>query len=102
VLGKELLARRYLSAQATDHSDGAIVVQRPVIKADWSRVRNEWTLIKEGHARTFWFEHWIYSGRELKDRLLSCGFADVQLYGDLEGRGYNLDAARLIAVSRKL
>jgi hypothetical protein len=57
--------------------------------------------LKGGRARSFSFEHTIYSGRELKDRLLSCGFGQVQLFGDLQGSPYNLEATRLVAVARK-
>ena len=57
--------------------------------------------MKDGRARSFIFEHTIYSGRELKDRLLICGFNQVQLFGDLQGLPYGLDAQRLIAVARK-
>jgi hypothetical protein len=57
--------------------------------------------VKEGRARSFTFEHTVYSGRELKDRLLNCGFKHVQLFGDQQGLPYDLDATRLIAVARK-
>jgi hypothetical protein len=57
--------------------------------------------VKEGRARSFTFVHTVYSGRELKDRLLSCGFKHVQLFGDQQGTPYDLDATRLIAVARK-
>ena len=68
---------------------------------DWCRIHNEWTLIKEGRTQTFGFEHAIYSGRELKERLLAAGFRQVRLFGNLEGAPYGLDAARLIAVATK-
>ena len=42
----------------------------------------------------------MYSGLELKDRLVEAGFAKVALYGDLDGAPYGLDAARLVAVAR--
>jgi hypothetical protein len=57
--------------------------------------------MKEGRAQSFSFEHTIYSGRELKDRLLSCGFEQMQLFGDLQGSAYDLEAKRLVAVARK-
>jgi len=57
--------------------------------------------VKDGRARSFTFEHTVYSGRELKDRLVSCGFRQVQLFGDQQGLPYDLDATRLIAVARK-
>ena len=45
-------------------------------------IRSEWTLVKDGSSRSFTFEHTIYSGRELKDRLVSCGFKQVQCVVD--------------------
>jgi hypothetical protein len=43
----------------------------------------------------------IYSGQELSDLRRDVGFADVVLYGDLDGRSYGPGAKRLIAVARK-
>ena len=101
ILGKERMARTWQSSLCEDFPDGTTIVRRPRLRDNWSRVDNEWILVKDGHARTFHFEHTVYSGRELKDRLLGSGFAQVELYGDLEGAEYGLDARRLIAVARK-
>lgn len=101
VIGKERLARTWQNTISTELADGSLMVQRPQLRNDWCRVYSDWTLVKDGRARTFSFEHSIYSGRELKDRLLSCGFEQVQLFGDLQGSAYNLDAMRLVAVARK-
>jgi SAM-dependent methyltransferase len=100
ILGKERLARVWQNSQCNQLPDGSLVVQRPEVRADWTRVRNEWILIKDGHTKSFHFEHTVYSGRELKDRLLQAGFGEVALYGDLEGKPYGLDANRLVAVAR--
>jgi SAM-dependent methyltransferase len=101
LLGKERLARVWQSALCTEYPDGSLLLQRPEVRDDWTRVRNQWILLKDGRSQTFCFEHTIYSGRELKDRLLMSGFQDVQLFGDLQGAPYGPDAARLIAVARK-
>lgn len=101
MLGKERLARVYQPTVCTEFPDGALLLQRHEVRSDWSRIRNEWMLLKDGRYRTFHFEHTIYSGRELKERLLASGFAEVQLFGDLEGAPYGVDAARLVAVARK-
>ena len=101
MLGKERLARVLQNAVCTDLPDGSLLLQRHEIRGDWSRVRNEWTLLKDGCYRSFEFEHSVYSGRELKDRLLASGFAEVQLFGGLEGGPYGADANRLVAVARK-
>ena len=63
-----------------------------------SRGSELWVLIKDNHSKSFHFEHTIYSGRELKDRLLQAGFGQVNLFGDLEGKPYGLEATRLVAV----
>jgi SAM-dependent methyltransferase len=101
ILGKERLARTWQNTICTELADGSLLVQRPQLRDNWCRIRSDWTLIKEGRARSFSFEHTVYSGRELQDRLLACGFQQVQLFGDLQGSPYNLEATRLVAVARK-
>jgi SAM-dependent methyltransferase len=101
LIGKERLARNWQSAIVTDCPDGSILLQRPHVRNDWCRIQNEWTLIKDGRVRTFHFEHFIYSGRELRDRLLASGFREVHLFGDLEGAPYGPDALRLVAIAHK-
>jgi SAM-dependent methyltransferase len=101
VLGKERLARVLQGAICTDHPGGIQWLQRPRICDDWTRVRNEWTLIQDGHARTFSLEHFVYSGRELKDMLLQCGFSTVRLFGDFGSRPYDPEATRLVAVAQR-
>jgi SAM-dependent methyltransferase len=101
VLGKERLARTWQSASCTELADGSLVLQRPKVRDDLCRLSTDWTLIKSDKTRSVKVEHTLYSGRELKDRLLSCGFRSVQLYGDLLGSPYNLYAKSLVAVARK-
>lgn len=101
LIGKERLARTWQNAICTDLADGALLVQRPQLRDDWSRVASEWILIRDGEARSFSFEHSLYSGRELKDRLRNAGFGQVDLFGSLQGTPFDLKAPRLIAVARK-
>jgi SAM-dependent methyltransferase len=100
VISKERLARNWKDSLVTEFPDGALLLQRPQVRSDWSRLENEWVLVKDGRSRSFRFEHTIYSGRELKDRLKACGFERVELYGDLAGSCYGVDAQRLVAVAR--
>jgi SAM-dependent methyltransferase len=102
VKGKESLARILQPTSSEVFPDGARLVQRHEIFDDWTRVRNEWILIKKGRSKSFEFHMTIYSGQELRDRLESVGFRDVKLYGSLDGEVYGPDANRLIAVAKKL
>lgn len=101
LIGKERLARSWQSSICTEFPDGTLLLQRPKVRDNWFRIENEWTLIKQGRTQTFRFGHFIYSGRELRDRLLTAGFREAHLFGDLEGAPYTLDSPRLIAVARK-
>jgi len=101
MLGKERLARTWQSAMCMELSDGSLMVQRPQVRDEWSRVRTEWILLKDGQSKRATFEHTVYSGRELKERLLSCGFKKVQLFGNTQGAPYDVEAMRLVAVAHK-
>ena len=101
LMGKEILARIAQPTTSDTLPDGARLVQRHEVFDDWTRVRNEWLLIRRGRVRTFRFHHTLYSGQELRDRLEQVGFIDLNLYGNLDGEPYGLNAQRLIAVARK-
>jgi hypothetical protein len=101
MMGKERLARMFLATSSEELPNGALMVQRRRIFDDWSRIRNEWIIIRDGKTRSFTFHHTVYSGQELKDRLLQAGFSEVKLFGDLAGNEYGPEARRLIAVAHK-
>lgn len=101
VVGKENVARVFQPTTSDVLGDGACLVQRHEIFDDWTRIRNEWILIRQGRAKRFCFHHTVYSGQELKDRMEGVGFSDVRLYGSLDGDGYGPNARRLIAVGQK-
>ena len=101
VMGKERLAQIFQPTSSSKLPDGAVMIQRREIFDDWTRIRNEWTLIRGDTVRIYTFHHTIYSGQELKDRLTAVGFGDVRLYGNMEGAPYGREADRLIAVARK-
>lgn len=101
VMGKERLAKILQPTSSTKYPDGAILVERHEIFDDWSRIRNEWILIRGRQATTFKFHHTFYSGQELRMMLAQAGFAEVELFGHLDGRLYGPDAPRLVAVARR-
>jgi SAM-dependent methyltransferase len=101
VLGKEHLAKILQSTTSTILSDGTMVVQRHEIFDDWTRVRNEWLIIRNRRVKSFKFHHTIYSGLELRERMERAGFVAVALHGNLDGDEYGPNAERLIAIGRK-
>ena len=101
VMGKERIAKSLQPTTSETLPDGTMLVQRHEVFDDWTRIRNDWILIRRGRARSFKFHHTLYSGQELKDRLEQVGFSSVRLYGNLGGDEYGPNASRLIAVARK-
>lgn len=101
VVGKEVLASSFEPVRSRKHADGSVVIDRREVLADWTRVRMEWTIVKGDAVRIFTIDHTVYSGQELKDRLETAGFDDIELYGSIEGAPYDREAERLIAFGRK-
>jgi len=101
LLGKEILARIFQPTTSTLLSDGTLVVQKHEIFDDWTRVRNEWLVIRNNRVKSFKFHHTVYSGQELREQLERAGFVAVRLYGNLDGDEYGPSAERLIAIGRK-
>ena len=101
LLGKERLAKILQPTISAVLPDGTMLVERHEIFDDWTRVRNEWLLIKGSKVQRFNFRHTVYSGQELRDRLEQAGFTGVKLYGNLNGDPYGPTSERLVAVARK-
>ncbi len=101
LVGKEMLARGLQPTSSEKLPDGRMMIERHHIFDDWSRIYNEWIILDKENIKTFTFYHTIYSGQELKARLVRTGFTEIKLYGDLDGNDYDQDANRLIAVAKK-
>jgi SAM-dependent methyltransferase len=101
VMGKETLAARFERTTSVRLPNGSLLVQRHEIVDDWTRVRNDWVVIRQGRAKNFTFNLTIYSGQELRQLLEAAGFTSVTLHGSLSGEPYGPGAERLVAVARK-
>lgn len=99
--GKEILARIFLSTSCESLSNGAMLFERREVFDDWTRIRNDWTIVHRGRAKTLKFHHTIYSGHELRGLMENAGFERVKLYGSLQGLPYDNRAQRLVVIGRK-
>jgi SAM-dependent methyltransferase len=99
VMSKELTGR-FKDTWVTE-AENVTKVERHEIVDDWTRIKSEWILIRDGSVQRFEYCVRIYSGQELSDLLRGVGFDDVTLYGGLDGRAYGPNASRLIALARK-
>jgi SAM-dependent methyltransferase len=100
-IGKEEIARIFLPVTFDALPDGTKLFQRHAVRRDWTRMWNEWTLVRGGRARSYVFEHTLFSGQELRDLMAEAGFTDVRLHGGLDGSAYGREAERLVVVGRR-
>ena len=100
VISKEFLASQPCKTRLENWPGGEMLVQHAEVLPGWARVRLQWLLIKDEHARRFEIEHNLYSGRELSALLEEAGFRDVQIFGSLDGTPYDAAATRLVARAR--
>lgn len=95
--GKEIAARHFRERDWSEEGDTLVLAERTP-QQHWSRMQTRWIVIR-GHERV---EHTVcvrsYSAVELSSLLAECGFANVQVYGDLEGHDYDQAAKRLVVV----
>jgi SAM-dependent methyltransferase len=99
VASQERMARLPQQTTSQRTADGARLVRRHGVLEGGGRVRNEWTLVRGNRVRTFEFRLRVYSGPQLRALLTAAGFAEVRLHGGLDGRPYDLEAERLVAVA---
>lgn len=101
LVGLEYLCRNLQPVHLTEYDDGGVLVERPVLSNDLTRLDNEWLLIDGDRVRRAEFSHRVWSADGIRQLLNRCGFERVSLFGDLEGGALDLDSERLIAVAWK-
>lgn len=99
--GKEWICRNLQPVHLTEFEDGRLLVERPAVADNFTWIDNEWVLVDGERVVRHRWGHRLYSGQELADRLFAAGFAEVSLYGGLDGSNYDLDAERLVALAVK-
>ncbi len=100
LLGKELLIRHFVARSWSEEGGVYLLEERRVMDA-WRSMNNRWIVINQGETREFTWDMQIYSAVELSDMCKQCGFISLEVYGDLEGAAYDLEASRLILVARR-
>ncbi len=100
MMGKEVLARKFQPRDWVEQ-DGVLFLQERTVRRNWSWMENRWIMLRGQERREFTISHWLYSASELTDLLKECGFAAVDVFGDLGGAPYDHAASRLIAVAHK-
>lgn len=99
LVGKEYLCRNLQPVHLTEYDDGRLLVERPALCDEMTRLENEWFLIDGNEAHRAHFSHAVWSAAEVRDLLARAGMIAQGVYGSLGGDEYDLDAERLIVIA---
>ncbi len=99
--GKEFIAGQYAAKDWHTMGTGRFWLESREVLPGWEKLRVRWTFVGGGEPTDFVLEIRVYSGVELREMMLQAGFAEVQLLGGMDGRPYDREARRLVAVGRK-
>lgn len=99
LMGKEVLARIFQPRDWRE-ADGDLWLYERRVTRDWGWIENRWIRIWDGERTEFELAHRLYSATELARLLEDCGFAEVEVFGDLSGSPYDHEASRLVVVGR--
>lgn len=97
--GKELAVRDFVPGESFER-DGLSVRTEFTVVGAWEGLRARWIVDDGKHAVDRSWVQRLYSATELRDSLLSAGFAEVGLYGSWALAPYDQGAETLIAVAR--
>jgi len=98
-MSKEVLARKFQPRGWDELDDGAVLLQDRRLVDGWGGIRTTWTLIRGRDQQSFTFYMRLYAGTELATLLRDAGFATVTLHGWFDGRPYDHEARRLLALA---
>jgi SAM-dependent methyltransferase len=99
LVGLEYLCRNLEPVHLTEYDDGRILVERPELTDNLTRLDNDWYLIEGDRVHRTHFSHRVWSAGEIRALLAHSGLAVRALYGDYQGSDYDLDSERLIVVA---
>lgn len=97
--GKETLALKFEERKWSEQGDAHLLQESRVVD-DWAWVESRWILVRDGVKKEFTVRIRLYSATEMKALLESAGFEKVEVFGSLDGKPYDHQAERLVAVAR--
>jgi hypothetical protein len=91
---------RHWPARREHEVEGVLYVVQSTFAEDPPSLLSDWTVVRGRVRQEFRVRQRLYSRTELRDLLLSAGFARVRLAGGLDGATpYDESARRLVAVA---
>ena len=101
LMSAEPLGREFAPVRRREMEDGSTMQEESLIADDGRWMYSTWILERDGARHTFDMSHRLYGAGHLTDALTAAGFGQVTLYGGFDGRPWDDDAVRLVAVATR-
>ncbi|MGY6553536.1 MAG: class I SAM-dependent methyltransferase [Wenzhouxiangella sp.] len=101
LVGVEYLSRNLEPVHLTEYDDDRLLIERPLLTDNLTRLENEWLLIKGDRVHRTEFSHRVWSAGEISALLSRAGFDVLGIFGDFRGGIYDLEAERLVVVAAR-
>lgn len=99
LVGLETLCRTIEPVHLTEYDDGRLLIERPMLVDDMTRLDNEWLLIDGQTVERTHFSHRVWSAGEIGALLRRHDFEVHAIHGDYQGGDYDLEAERMIVTA---
>lgn len=99
LVGLEYLCRNLQPVHLSELEDGRILVERPALTEDLTRLDNEWLLIDGDRVHRATFSHRVWSAGEIRRLLTAAGLEVLGIHGCTDGDEYDLDSERMIVIA---
>ena len=101
MVGREIAVRDFTAGEWFERA-GYTVLTDFMVEGAWEGLRSHWQLYsKDGLKADHTFVQRLYAATELRQLMLSSGFASVEIYGDFDRSPYNERARTMILVGYK-
>ncbi|MCH5292055.1 MAG: class I SAM-dependent methyltransferase [Treponema sp.] len=95
-------AVRYFTEGEWFERAGMTVLTEFKVEGAWEGLRSKWILLdKHGKRTEHEFVQRLYSAAELRDKLCTIGFSQVDVYGGFDQRPYDHTAQTMVLVAKK-
>jgi len=101
LLGLETLCRTLEPVHLTEHDDGSLLIERPILVEHNTRLENEWILIVGDQVERATFSHRVWSAGEIARLVEKAGLELDAIDGDLAGTPYDFESERMYVLARK-
>lgn len=101
LVGLETLCRDLQPVHCTEYDDGRLLIERPILVRDNTRIENEWLLIDGDRVHRRLWSHRVWSAAELVQLLTRHGLEVCAVSGDLEGAPFDLQSDRMVVIAER-